>query len=36
MGNFNKEGQIKIWGSFFKEGGQGSFAVKCSTTVTKI
>jgi hypothetical protein len=31
MGNFNK-----IWGSFFKEGGRRSFAVKCFTTVMKI
>ncbi len=27
MGNFDK-GQITIWGSFFKKGGRGSFAVK--------
>jgi hypothetical protein len=31
MGNFNKEGQIKVQGSFSK-----SFAMKCFTTVTKI
>ncbi len=28
MGKFNKEGQIKIWGSFFKKGVRGSFATK--------
>jgi hypothetical protein len=27
MGNFNKEGQIKVWEAFQK-GGMGSFAVK--------
>jgi hypothetical protein len=34
-GEFNKEGQIKVWEAFQK-GGRGSFAVKHFTTVTKI
>jgi hypothetical protein len=33
---FNKEGQIKNQGSFFKKGDQGSFAVKHFTMVMKI
>ncbi len=36
MGNFNHEGQIKVWGSFFKKGGRGSLSSEMFTMVTKI
>jgi len=33
MGNFNKEGQVKVQGSFSKRVAEEVFAVKCFTTV---
>jgi hypothetical protein len=36
MGNFNKEGQIKVWGSFSEKVAKEVFAVKHFTMVTKI